>query len=494
MKLGFIVMFVTILLALLITSTYRINAFEVDVKQVEDDYAKVLNLSLMFYEAQRSGKLPRENRIPWRGDSALYDSGWENEDLTGGYYDGHNYVKFGFTMAFTTTVLAWGAISWPGAFNIANQLDEIRKTIKWSTDYLIKCHISENELYGQVGEFDLNEIFFGRPEDMSRNTFRPVYKIDAKHPGSDLAGETAAALAASSLVFRRIDPEYSAKCLKHAKELYILANHYRGFYHETVQRYRKSAKQFYNNTDYGDELAWAAIWLHKAEPHFEYLNDAENHYQNFHLEKRPNEFSYNNKIAGVQVLLAQLTRKLKYKKAIIDFCNFSMYYQTRTPKGLLYIDKLGTLSHAANIAFICMEAADYEIGPLHQYDIFAKEQIDYILGLKAGRSYVVGYGVNSPQQPHHIASSCPDRPKFCRLQEYNQTIANPQVLYGALVSGPDENDDFFDNRHDGDYTSVRLDYNAGFTCVLAKLLQLLCYEIRMSSSTYDRLFNEINLS
>lgn len=54
----------------------------------ESDYAKVLELSLMFYEAQRSGKLPGDNRIRWRGDSALEDHGTDGEDLSGGYYDG----------------------------------------------------------------------------------------------------------------------------------------------------------------------------------------------------------------------------------------------------------------------------------------------------------------------------------------------------------------------------------------------------------------------
>lgn len=59
-------------------------------KYVKDgnDYAKVLELSLLFYEAQRSGRLPADNRIPWRGDSALNDRGINGEDLTGGYYDG----------------------------------------------------------------------------------------------------------------------------------------------------------------------------------------------------------------------------------------------------------------------------------------------------------------------------------------------------------------------------------------------------------------------
>ncbi|EFN64446.1 Endoglucanase B, partial [Camponotus floridanus] len=250
----------------------------------------------------------------------------------------------------------------------------------------------------------------------------------------------------------------------------------------------------FNNTDYGDELAWAAIWLHKAEPHFDYLNDAENHYQDFHLEKRPNEFFYNNKIAGVQVLLAQLTGKLKYKKAVIDFCNFSVHNQTRTPKGLLYIDKLGTLSHAANIAFICLEAADYEIGSSHQYYKFAIEQIDYILGFKLGSSYVVGYGARNPSQPHHIASSCPTKRYShdrCEFFRYKNNIQNPHFLYGALVSGPDEKDMFSDFRYYPQDTGVRIDYNAGFTCVLAKLLQLHSWRLCMSPSSYDRLFNQI---
>lgn len=45
-------------------------------------------MSVMFYEAQRSGKLPKDNRIPWRGDSGLKDGCDVGHDLTGGWYDG----------------------------------------------------------------------------------------------------------------------------------------------------------------------------------------------------------------------------------------------------------------------------------------------------------------------------------------------------------------------------------------------------------------------
>ena len=52
------------------------------------DYGEVLRLSLLFYEAQRSGALPAEQRVAWRGDSDLGDRGDQGEDLTGGYHDG----------------------------------------------------------------------------------------------------------------------------------------------------------------------------------------------------------------------------------------------------------------------------------------------------------------------------------------------------------------------------------------------------------------------
>lgn len=48
------------------------------------------------------------------------------------------------------------------------------------------------------------------------DTLRTVYKIDRNHPGSDVAGETAAALAAGSIVFRSRDPVYSRILLNRA--------------------------------------------------------------------------------------------------------------------------------------------------------------------------------------------------------------------------------------------------------------------------------------
>jgi hypothetical protein len=37
------------------------------------DYGKAMSLSILFYDAQRSGRLPDNNPIKWRGNSAMQD-------------------------------------------------------------------------------------------------------------------------------------------------------------------------------------------------------------------------------------------------------------------------------------------------------------------------------------------------------------------------------------------------------------------------------------
>lgn len=58
-----------------------------------------------------------------------------------------------------------------------------------------------------MGEANKDHSCWERPEDM--DTPRSVFKIDKNNPGTEVAAETAAALAAASLVFRRSDPTYS---------------------------------------------------------------------------------------------------------------------------------------------------------------------------------------------------------------------------------------------------------------------------------------------
>lgn len=62
-------------------------------------------MSLLFYEAQRSGELPEDQRIQWRGDSALTDGQDNGVDLTGGYYDGLRRIFLGQTIDMRTSIV-----------------------------------------------------------------------------------------------------------------------------------------------------------------------------------------------------------------------------------------------------------------------------------------------------------------------------------------------------------------------------------------------------
>lgn len=68
-----------------------------------------------------------------------------------------------------------------------------------------------------MGDGNSDHYCWQRPEDMT--TDRRAYRIDPSNPGSDLAGETAAAMAAASIVFRRSNPAYANELLGHAHQV-----------------------------------------------------------------------------------------------------------------------------------------------------------------------------------------------------------------------------------------------------------------------------------
>ncbi|CAG0886958.1 unnamed protein product [Darwinula stevensoni] len=448
------------------------------------DYASVIRLSYKFYEAQRAGELPDDD-IPWRKSSFLDDGSDNGIDLVGGYFDAGDYVKFGFPMAFTTTVLAWGMIEYANAYDSAGLSEEGREQLRWATDYFIKAHPSEKKFFGQVGNGEIDHSYWGRPEDWPSTEERPSYFIDESSPGSDLAAETAAAMAASSMVFRGSDDTYADTLLSHARELYAFADENRGIYSDAIT----DASEFYGyggcvrsqetlgvgkmSSGYEDELTWAAAWLYRATGETSYLNDAESKYVEFGQDGQPSEFSWDDKNAGVQVLLAEITGNEKYSVAVEAFCNYVINEAPRTPKGLVFIQDWGSLPNAANVVFICLLGAD-KLG-LNQeaYRNFATQQIDYILG-DTGFSYVIGFGTNYPLHPHHASSSCPTVDECggceCDWSYFETPNPNPQILEGALIGGPDINDDFQDDRSDFNQNEVALDYNAAFQGALAGLI------------------------
>nr|AMH40391.1 glycoside hydrolase family 9 [Sipyloidea sipylus] len=425
------------------------------------DYKTVLQKSLLFYEAQRSGKLPADQKVKWRADSALNDKGRNGEDLTGGYYDAGDYVKFGFPMAFTATVLSWNILDHEKAYTKAGVLEDGRKAIKWATDYLIKCHVGDNQLYGQVGLGQLDHDSWTRPEDMTME--RPAFMINASAPGTDLAGETAAAMAAASLVFKSVNATYSALLLKHARQLFDFANNYRGKYSDAIT----DANTFYPSSNYPDELAWGAAWMYRATGEKKYMSVVDEIYPTIQYW---DGFSWDDKKGGLDLLLATLTGQSTYLDKLKSYCDYQFTKTTKTPKGLIYYSDSANLRSVNNLLLICLEAAERGINA-DSYRKEAKKQIDYMLG-DSGFSYVVGIGNNYPTHAHHRSSSCPDHPAECGWSFFNSDLKNYHMVEGAIVGGPGANDSYIDTRKDAPHNEVACDFNAAFQSCIAILVEL----------------------
>lgn len=432
------------------------------------NYAEVIQRSLLFYEAQRTGVLPPTNRIPWRGNTFVTDQGINGEDLSGGYFDAGDHVKFGFPGAGAITYLAWGLYDSREGYQRSGYWNDAIAALRWGTDYLIKAHPSANVLYVQVGNGREDHSFWGRPEQWTGSNPRPTLRATTTAPASEVAAETAAALAASGLVFlSNGETQYGGLLIQHAEQLYNFATTYRGNYHETFPE----VDEFYRSwSGYGDEFLWAAAWLFRATGVERYRTEYNQWWVQFNLSTRPSEASWDLKQAQAQALLAKIDGSPQFVTAATNFCNWLVNEVPRTPLGLAHLSVWGSLRHVSNAAYVCLVAASAGINP-GPYNAFAKSQIDYILG-DAGRSFVVGYGVNPPQRPHHTSSSCPNMPAVCNWDNFHSPAPNPQILHGALVGGPDVNDHHVDDRSDYISNEVTIDYNAGFQSSLAQLVYL----------------------
>lgn len=398
------------------------------------------------------------------------------KDLTGGWYDAGDHVKFGFPMAYSATMLGWGALDFKSGYEKSGQLTAVKNNLRFVYDYFIKCHTAPNELYGQVGNGSADHSFWGAPEIMKMA--RPSYKIDAAHPGTDLAMETAAALAAGSMVFAVEDPAYSATLLAHAKQLYTFGNTYRGKYSDAIT----DATAFYNSwSGYNDELVWGAIWLYRATNDATYLANAETAYNSLSFEGQSTTYksykwtiNWDDKTYGCYALLAKLTGNSKYYQDIernLDYwtTGFNGDRITYTPGGLAWLQQWGSLRYSSNASFLALYYGDLPLANTAKkttYNSFAKKQINYALGENPNnRSYVCGFGVNPPINPHHRGAH----------GTWSNNLTGPptnsrHTLYGALVGGPGATDGYVDSRSDYISNEVATDYNSGFSGALARII------------------------
>lgn len=105
--------------------------------------------------------------------------------------------------------------------------------------------------------------------------------------------------------------------------------------------------------------------------------------------------------------------------------------------------------------------------------------MDYILGKNPMKmSYMVGFGSKYPTQVHHRAASIPSlqvHPAKVGCNDgfssfYSANQPNPNTHVGAIVGGPDSNDQYKDLRSEYSHAEPTTYMNAAFVGSVAALI------------------------
>lgn len=506
------------------------------------DFARALQYSIYFYDANMCGTEVDENNLySWRGDCHTYDAavplkpmgedsvgtnlsqdfidkyksildpdGDGCVDVSGGFHDAGDHVKFGMPENYSAASLGWGYYEFRDAYVKTGQDDHIETILRYFNDYLMKCTFLDESggviahCY-QVGDGDIDHSFWNSPEidDMAR----PAFFLTADKPQTDYVASAAASLAINYMNFKDTDPEYAAESLDYAKALFKFAN-------DNPKELSDNAdgpKGYYRSEKWEDDYVWAAAWLYKATEDVSYLEDAMPYIDYY----APSGWCYcwNDVWSGALTILGEIDLehpeldlqnmyrtvqgKTQYEDA--DFwLQIEKAYKTwstnyTTPGGYAFLNQWGSARYNTAMQLVCLVYDKYKNnGQPGEASKWAKSQMEYLMGdndtaflerieanAKAAdngeeppysddethgrRSFIVGYNDISAEYPHHRAAS--------GLTKCEDTDKQRYVLYGALVGGPDGQDQHKDITADYIYNEVTIDYNAAFVGACAGLYE-----------------------
>ena len=472
------------------------------------NYAKAFQLSLYFYDANMCGV--QDGRLKYRYDCHMEDAkvplipkdaemhgtnlsqsfidahmdaldpdGDGCIDVSGGYHDAGDHVKFGLPQSYSASTLGWGYYEFRDSYVNVGEQKHMEDILRHFNDYFMRCTFRDDDgkvvaFCYQVGDGAADHTYWGCPE--FQTTPRPVWLATSETPAADQCAGAAASLAVNYLNFKDTDTEYAEQCLDTAKALYDFAKENRGC---------GFSGGFYDSGYDDDELSWAAVWLNIATGKQSYITDItamddSGHFTGFmsKIIKTRNDIwqnmwvhSWDTVWGGVFAKLAPITDdpmiwnffrwNVEYWSGV-EHEDHNGGYLTETPGGFRVITTWGSCRYNA-AAQLCAQVYN-KYKEKQEFVEWAKSQMDYILGDNpANTCYEVGYAENSAKNPHHRASH------GSTTNDMKDPVEAHHVLWGALVGGPNTSDEYHDDRTDYVFNEVAIDYNAGFVGALAAL-------------------------
>jgi hypothetical protein len=387
------------------------------------------------------------NRVEWRGNATMKDA------VQGGWYDAGDHVKFNLPMSYTAAMLGWAEYEYKSAFSGAGQLSYLENNTKFALNYLANCWNGSTYTY-QVGSGGNDHSWWGPVEVLEYKatsvSTRPQYAVSSG--ASCVMAQTAAALALGYINFG--DSNYLSK----AKSLFAKADS------DKSDGSYTAANGFYDSwSGFYDELMWAAYWLYKATNDSSYLTKAVGYIPNLNKQGQSTdiEYQYGNSWDDVHyaalLLIARENGNATAKATIEKNLDWWVAGANgKSPSGLSWF-----------LAFVYSDWSGADSAKATTYKNWAVSQMNYITGSnERNASYIVGYGTNPPQHPHHRTAhgSWSDQ----------QTVPpnHRHTIYGGLVGGPTQSGSFTDGINDYQYTEVACDYNAALVASGAKMYNL----------------------
>jgi hypothetical protein len=432
------------------------------------NYARLLQYLLYFYDANMCGTdVSEASGMTWRGNCHTYDGAIDTPygvmDLSGGYHDAGDHIKFNVPASLTAMTLALSYREFKDAFVRTGQDAHIELILKRFAEYFKKCTVLKAdgtlEAYAyQVGD-GRDHNYWGPPETQPASAYpRVAYFITKDHPGTDQLMAAAGALASSYALFK--DPED----LKYAKILYEAALSWDKFARGGMQFYGRYGDKGGANGRWEDFGSIAAMWLYDGTGDIAYRNFADTLLgpaDGTDIGQDWFPFAWDSTFQMANYMRGNLAKMRADMYHVSDNA-------LANPERFVFVLQWGSNMYNAGLQLMGLLHDKKATGAdANRYSAWARGQTDYIMGAnKLDRCYITGYAENSVRFTHHSGASG----HTSAPNQGNRGREQLNLLVGAVSAGPinaagDHND------YEDDYVGneVSMLYNAPFVGAVAGL-------------------------
>lgn len=373
-----------------------VGGIKSDKFEVHDNLYKNLADSLLqFFKVQRCGYTnPLQHDICHIYDATSLILGNDtlniHKDVTGGWHDAGDYVKFFNTTAYSTYLLLFAYEFDKGKFSYdknKNWVPDILEEAKVGLDWLKRCEY-EDKFITQVQTLQDHEVGWRLPEDDILLNNRPAF-IGA---GKNLTGIYCAVMSLASRIWREDVkyPEFADECLKSAEKYYSNFNN--------VPNIDSSGSGMYLDNTYTGKMALGAVELYITTNNNKYLNDAL-----MFADSAKSDYWWGwgniNSLAHYKIA--------KYNKNYVSYIKNNLEAFNTTRKTNIFGEGVKHIwGTNLTLAGIVLQNILYKkITGSSEYDSLASIQKDYLLGRNPwGVSFFTGFGSEYSKNLHHQIS------------------------------------------------------------------------------------------